>query len=244
MIREGMRAMVFSAHAADFCSRAGGTIARIVDAGGTVQVIDMTYGIRCESQALWTKEPRPTYEEVRAIRKQELHDAAATLGAQISCFGFEDSPLVLGPDRRLQILDAIREFRPDLVLSHWIQDIMHPDHVETTQAVLWACSYSGSAGIETAHPPFGRAPLVCYETTLGTSPIAKFLPNLYVDITPVFERKIEALKKLAGGQPPLPEAYTILARYRALEARHCGGLGAECEFAEAFGRLGTEAVGV
>jgi 4-oxalomesaconate hydratase len=243
MIREGMRALVFSAHAADFCSRAGGTIARIVDAGGSVQVIDMSYGIRCESPALWPREPRPTHEEVRAIRKQEIAEAASILGAQISCFGFEDSPLVLGPERRLQILDAIREFKPDLVLSHWIRDIMHPDHVETTEAVLWACSYSNAAGIETSNAPFGRPPLVCYETTLGTSPVAGFVPNLYVDVTPVFARKIEALKKLAA-QPPLPEAYTILGRYRALEARHCGGLGAECEFAEAFARMGAEAVGV
>jgi len=41
------RVLVFSAHAADFCSRAGGTIARYVDAGSTVHVCDMTFGERC-----------------------------------------------------------------------------------------------------------------------------------------------------------------------------------------------------
>ena len=34
LIREGRRVLVFSAHAADYCSRAGGTIARLVEAGG------------------------------------------------------------------------------------------------------------------------------------------------------------------------------------------------------------------
>ena len=242
MVREGMRALVFSAHAADFCSRAGGTIARIVDAGGTVRVLDMTYGVRCESPALWTRVPRPTPEEVRAVRKREIELAASILGTEIACFGFEDSPLVLGPDRRLRILDAIREFRPDLVLSHWIQDLMHPDHAETTQAVLWACSYCGAGGIQTAHPPVGRPDLVCYETTLGTAPVAKFLPNLYVDVTGVFDRKQKALAQLAA-QPLLTDAYAILGRYRALEARHSGGLGPACEFAEAFVRLGVEVGG-
>ena len=52
MIFDARRVLVFSAHAADFCSRAGGTIARLVEAGAAVQVCDMTYGERCESPAL------------------------------------------------------------------------------------------------------------------------------------------------------------------------------------------------
>ena len=49
MIREGRRVLVFSAHAADFCSRAGGTIARLTDKGSEVRVYDLSYGEKCES---------------------------------------------------------------------------------------------------------------------------------------------------------------------------------------------------
>ena len=240
MIQEGMRVIVFSAHAADFCSRAGGTIIRFIEAGGTVHVHDMTYGERLESPALWARNPRPTLDEVKAIRKAEIEAAAGILGAAIECFDFGDGPLVLGPERRLQVLDAIRVFRPDLVLSHWINDLLHPDHVETTQAVLWACRYCGALGIETAHAPCSRPPLVCYETNLGTASVSKFLPQIYVDITSVIDRKIEALKKLAA-QPQLPASYEVLARYRALEAQTTAEI-ADCQFAEGFVRIGTQAV--
>ena len=240
MIQDGMRVLVFSAHAADFCSRAGGAIIRFVEAGGTVQVHDMTYGERCESPALWARDTRPTIDEVKAIRREEIEAAAGILGASIACFDFGDSPLVLGPERRLEVLDAIRAFRPDLVLSHWINDLMHPDHVETTQAALWACSYCNSGGIETAHDPCPRPSLICYETTMGTAPVSKFVPDLYVDITSVFERKIEALEKLAA-QPALSEVYEVLGRYRAIEATQVAKM-SDCRYAEGFARIGKQPV--
>ena len=239
MILEGRRAMVFSAHAADFCSRAGGTIMRLVEAGGPVQVYNMTYGERCESAALWAREETPGVEEIKAIRREEIQAAAAILGVEIDCFDFGDSPLVLDPERRLQILDAIRAFRPDLVLTHWINDIRHPDHLETAQAVLWACCYCGAPGIPTDSPPGPSPELLCFETTMATAPVSKFLPEIFVDVTAVFDRKQEALKKLAA-QPSLPEMYEILARYRGLEARDTAGL-RDCRYAEGFCRIGTEA---
>lgn len=240
MIREGMRVLVFSAHAADFCSRAGGAIIRFVEAGGTVHVHNLTFGERCESPALWAEDPYRTLEDVKEKRKAEFEAAAEILGASIDCFDFGDSPLVVGPERRLQLLEAVRRFRPDLVLSHWINDVMHPDHVETTQAVLWACSYCNAGGINTADTPCGRPLVVCYETTMGTSPVSGFVPDLYVDISSVFEQKINALKKLAA-QPPLPEVYTVLNRYRAIEAQHMAGMN-DCRYAEGFARIGKEPV--
>ncbi len=36
--------LVFSAYAADFCSRAGGTLAKYVRKGDEVHVTDLTYG--------------------------------------------------------------------------------------------------------------------------------------------------------------------------------------------------------
>ena len=82
---------------------------------------------------------------------------------------------------------------------------------------------------------------MCYETTLGTSPVAKFMPNLYVDITHVLERKKEALRELAT-QPKLPDNYEFLARFRGIEAQQTAWI-RECVYAEAFCRIGTEAGG-
>ncbi|MDP6777121.1 MAG: PIG-L deacetylase family protein [Candidatus Latescibacteria bacterium] len=241
MIQDDMRVLVFSGHAADFCSRAGGTIIRLVERGGTVHVVGMTYGEKCESAALWADGKKPSLDEVKTARKAEMEAAVAILGATVDCFDFGDSPLVLDPERRLQVLDAIRAFRPELVLTHWINDLLHPDHAETTQGVLWASCYCGAPGITTRHDPCPRPTVVCYETTMGTAPVSKYVPDLYVDITSTFDRKMEALKAFEA-QPALPEVYEVLNRYRAIESQHVAGLPG-CRYAEGFARIGKEGVG-
>lgn len=241
MIRAGRRALVFSAHAADFCSRAGGTIARLADAGGTVRVYDMSYGEKCESPALWARKPAPTLDEVKASRWQEMQAAAAVLGAQIECLDWGDSPLEVGAERRQELLGLLRAFQPDLVLTHWIDDVLHPDHVECSRAVVWASRYCSRPGLDLDGPPCPAPQVAFYETTLGTAPVARFLPNLFVDISPVQARKYEALSHLRA-QPDLPDRYEVLARYRALEAQSTAWMQG-CAFAEAYVRLGTEAAG-
>ena len=59
------RVLVFSAHAADFCSRAGGTIARFVDAGTAVHIHDLSFGERCEAPALYALDPTPSLDEIK-----------------------------------------------------------------------------------------------------------------------------------------------------------------------------------
>ena len=79
-----MRILVFSAHPADFCSRAGGTIAKHVRAGAQVRVVSLTYGERSESGGLFAEGARPPLDEVRAVRHEEGTRAAGILGAEIA----------------------------------------------------------------------------------------------------------------------------------------------------------------
>lgn len=240
LIESGKRVLVFSAHAADFCSRAGGTIARFVEAGSQVEVRDMSYGEKCESPAIWAGQNGVTHAEVKAIREREIEAAAGILGAGICCFDFGDSPLVVGPERRHQVLEAVRAFRPHLVLTHWLDDFLHPDHVEAAQAALWACRYCNAPGIDTEYPPCARPTVMCFECVLGSAPACEFTPDLYVDVSAVFERKLEALRQLAA-QPQLPRGYEILARYRALEASTVAGM-TGIEYAEGFCRIVAQTV--
>jgi LmbE family N-acetylglucosaminyl deacetylase len=66
-----------------------------------------------------------------------------------------------------------------------------------------------------------------FEPTIGTASRVGFVPDHYVDISDVFEQKVEALKKLAG-QPKLVPDYTLCNRWRGIE---CGR-----QYAEAFKR--------
>ncbi|MEC8992935.1 MAG: PIG-L deacetylase family protein [Candidatus Latescibacterota bacterium] len=240
MIRGDRRVLVFSAHAADFCSRAGGTIARLTEAGSQVHIVDFTYGERCESPALWARDPAPSIEEVKAIRADEIKAAAGVLGATSQCLDFDDCPLLIGAERSNQLLDLLRAQAPDLLLTHWHRDIMHPDHVAATEAVIWASRYCFRPGLDGADP-VPSPQVVFYETTLGTAPVARYIPSVFVDISQTIDRKREALEKFEA-QPGLAERYRWLARYRALEAQSTAWMKG-CEYAEGFVRFGSEAAG-
>jgi 4-oxalomesaconate hydratase len=190
---------------------------------------------------LWAQEPPPSIQRIKEIRGQEMTASASVLGATIDCLDWGDSPLVVGVDRQQHLLELFREFQPDLVLTHWKDDVLHPDHMECTRAVIWASRYCFRPGLDVDHPPCPSPQVALYETTLGTAPVAGFLPNLFVDISEVQERKTDALRHLAA-QPDLAERYATLAAYRAMEAQSTAWMKG-CRFAEAFVRLGTEAAG-
>ena len=241
MIRGDRRVLVFSAHAADFCSRAGGTIARLTEAGSKVHIVAFSYGERCESPALWARDPVPTLDEIKSIRADEIQAAASVLGATAECLDLGDCPLLIGPERRVALLEVLRKHETDMLLSHWHNDILHPDHMAATEAVVWASRYCFRPGLDGEAPPVPSPQVIFYETTLGTAPVARYIPSLFVDITSTIERKREALEHFQA-QPGLAERYGWLARYRALEAQSTAWMKG-CDFAEGFVRLGTEAGG-
>ena len=73
------RILVFSAHAADFCSRCGGTIIKHVSAGGTVRVVALTYGEQGQSWELWKEESGKSLDEVKTIKRREAETAAGAV---------------------------------------------------------------------------------------------------------------------------------------------------------------------
>jgi len=240
-IKSGRSVIVFSAHAADFCSRAGGTIARLTSAGSPVHIVDFTYGERCESPALWERKPVPSIDDIKTIRAKEISKAASVLGATVECFDYGDCPLLIGPERRGQVLDLLRSKQPDLLMTHWKGDILHPDHCTATEAVIWASRYCFRPGAEADLQPCPSPQVLFYETTLGTAPIAEYIPRLYVDISESYRTKCVALDHFHA-QPGLSERYGILAKYRALEAQSTAWMKG-CEYAEGFIPLSTQAVG-
>src|SRR6516165_601230 len=109
--------MVIGAHAADFVWRAGGAIAAMTAAGGEASVIALSYGERGESGELWKQEGQ-TIEHVKEVRHSEAERAAAALGAEFACLDLGDYPLEIDTDALLAITERIREFAPDVLITH------------------------------------------------------------------------------------------------------------------------------
>ncbi|MDP3063221.1 MAG: PIG-L deacetylase family protein [Chloroflexota bacterium] len=238
-----MKVLVFSAHCADFCSRAGGTIAKYVRKGDAVRVVVLSYGERSESGGLYAGGAKPALEEVGRIRHEEATRVASILGAEIRFLDWGDLSFDYSADRAKRLADEIRSFQPDVMLTHHGPDLVSVDHDTTWRLAARATQMARMPGLESVHAPSGPAPLFLFEATVPLTELEGFNPDFYVDVTDVWKVKLEALEVFRPSQGFLASWYTDLAKRRAFQARTISGQSG-IEYAEAFERtrpwVGTE----
>lgn len=232
------RMLVIGAHSADFVWRAGGAIAVTTAGGGTARVIALSYGERGESGELW-KEEGMTVERVKEVRRGEAERAAVALGADFEGLDLGDYPLVVDRDGLQAIAAAIRDFAPDVLLTHTDRDPFNPDHAEAFFAVEKARALAAGAGTASAFGgPFQPPELLLFEP--HQPELCNFTPTVFVDITPVIEQKRAAMAEMQA-QQHLHTYYEELAARRGNHARRSSGNKA-IEFAEAFQRVTPQVV--
>lgn len=224
------RLMVFSAHALDFLWRCSGTIARYRKIGADVQIVSLTCGERGESNAVWNRQPGITAESVREIRKQEAARVATILDAEIKFLDWDDHPIDIPTARILELGDMIKSFRPNIVLTHFTADFHNPDHAVASDAVIKAVRCASVVGTSPSLSPCDRIDLYMFEP--GFSDQIGFVPNVYIDITDVMDKKIEAMES-THTQKYLVETYKECASRRGYAAGRFSHSSA-CKFAEAF----------
>ena len=199
--------LAVSAHPADFCSRAGGTLIKHVQAGDRVKVIWLTCGETDESHYLIEQRPGISVDEVRRIREAEAFACAAVVGAEGTMMGYSDNPLRMTRKRIKALAQEMADFQPDILLTHWKDELTYPTHLLTTRAAIQAALMVKCV-----------RDIRFFEPNIGTAARVGFVPDHYVDISDVFERKLEALKMLKA-QPKLVEMYTICNKWRGIEVR-------------------------
>ena len=226
------RVLVIGAHSADFVWRAGGAVAVATRNGGTAQVIALSYGERGESGELW-KEPGQTIEHVKAVRHKEAEKAATALGAEFVALDFGDYPLEVGPERFTQVVDAIREFAPDVLITHTDTDPFNPDHPVAYAAVDRARSLAAGAGVSSAFATIKPPQLFLFEP--HQPELCNFTPTVHVDITRVWEQKVAAMGEMKA-QQYLQTYYAQRGEQRGNHARRASG-NADVRYGESFQRV-------
>jgi len=226
------RMMVIGAHSADFVWRAGGAVAVTATNGGTAKVIALSYGERGESGELW-KEEGQTIDNVKKIRHGEAERAAQALGATFECLDLGDYPLDIDVDRLKLISDKIREFAPDVLITHTDTDPFNPDHPVAYAAVNRARGLAAGAGVSSAFKTI--SPPVMYLFEPHQPELCNFTPNTFVDITNVMEAKKTAMQEMKA-QKYLQTYYTQRADQRGNHARRSSG-NQDIRQAEAFQRV-------
>lgn len=224
--------LVVSAHAADFVWRAGGAIATVTSRGGQALVVALSYGERGESGELWS-EPGQTVERVKSIRHEEASRAAEILGASFRCLDWGDYPLEAGREATEELTSVIREWAPHVILTHPERDPFNPDHPVAYQVTERARQLASGAGVASAFQTVPPAEVLAFEP--HQSELCGFVPTTFLDITPVFPKKQQAMEAIAS-QRYLVSYYTAMAQRRANHARRISG-DRSIQYAEAFQRL-------
>jgi 4-oxalomesaconate hydratase len=226
------RVQVIGAHSADFVWRAGGAVAVAAESGGTAEVIALSYGERGESGELWKQEGQ-TVENVKKVRHAEAEAAAAALGASFRCLDLGDYPLQIDADALTAIADAIREFAPDVLVTHTDRDPFNPDHPVAHAAVDRARGLAAGAGVQSAFATVKPPALFLFEP--HQPELCNFTPTTFVDITSVIEKKTAAMAEMKA-QQYLQTYYAQRAEQRGNHARRASG-NQDARYAEAFQRV-------
>lgn len=224
--------LVVGAHSADFVWRSAGSIAVTTAQDGEALVLALSYGERGESGNLW-KEPNQTVENVKRIRHEQAAQASEILGARFECLDLGDYPLRLTDEALGRLVGVLREFAPEVVLTHTPVDPFNPDHPTAYQAVQKARLLVAGAGVASAFERIQPPDLYAFEP--HQPELSEFYPNTFIDITRVMDKKIAAMEVIAA-QSYLKDYYAELASRRGNHARRISGK-ADIKFAEALQRM-------
>lgn len=228
---KAQRAMVVVAHPDDMEFGCGGTVAAWVDEGLEVVLVVATDGSKGSADVEMSS------EQLIRIRQQEQRDAAEVLGVREVVFlGYPDGYLEHTLDLRKDIARAIRQFRPDRLItmtpyrSFAINAyVNHPDHLAVGDATL-AAVYP-TARDRLTFPDLAAGGLEPHKVrevyVYGVEH-----PDCWIDISATLDRKIAALRKHASQIADM-DGMAERMRQRAAEV----GQGHEMSAAECFKRF-------
>ncbi|AWJ88201.1 PIG-L domain-containing protein (plasmid) [Azospirillum sp. TSH58] len=231
---QNKRALVLSAHSADFVWRAGGAIALHQKKGYEVTIVCLSYGERGESAKLW-KQEGCTLDHVKAERRKEAEAAAKALNAHdIQFFDLGDYPLEIDREAKFRLVDVIRKVQPAFLMSHSHYDPYNTDHSYATKVLMECRMIAQAWGHNPGQKVLGAPQLYLFEPHQTEQ--MGWKPDVFLDITEVWDNKRAAIECMAG-QEHLWDYYTNLAQNRGNHfRRNSGGQagGRNARYAEGF----------
>jgi LmbE family N-acetylglucosaminyl deacetylase len=181
-----LRILVFGAHPDDCEHKVGGTAALWANRGHHVKFVSLTNG----DAGHWHMAGGPLARR----RLFEAQKAAEVLGVEVTeVLDIHDGELMPTLENRKTLVRLIRQWQPDIVLSHRPYDWSHPDHHHTGELVLDAQSSAG---------PKNFCPLTSRSTRSLRAVVwyydryqrpCSFEPDLVVAIDDVADQKAKAL---------------------------------------------------
>ena len=172
--------LAIGSHPDDVELSCSGTIAKEVDRGKKVGILDLTRG------ELGTRGTAET-------RDKEAKNAAEILGVSVrENLEFSDAFFINNTAHQLEIIKILRKYRPEIVLCNAVDD-RHIDHGKGAKLTSDACFLSGLRKIETIYDGESQQawrPKHVYHYIQWKN----LKPDVVVDISGYIDKKMESVK--------------------------------------------------
>lgn len=172
--------LIFAAHPDDAELSMGGTIAKLINSGLKVGIVDLSRGELGTRGSAETrlKEAQKASEILKITHRENL--------------SLKDGSIKVNEDYLIKIVSRIRKYQPKIIFAPYFND-RHPDHVGCGLLVKEALFFSGLSKFvtednEKIQIPFRPKKLFYYMQTY------EFKPTFIVDISDTFEIKMNAIK--------------------------------------------------
>lgn len=178
-----IRIIMIGAHPDDCDNGGGGTAILYASMGYAVKFVAVTNGdAGHQTQGGGALAKR---------RIAEAKEAGKRFGVEYDVLDNHDGELTPTLDIRLQIIRKIREWNADVVIAPRTNDY-HPDHRYTGVLVQDAAYMVGVPNVAPDTPPLKKNPVFLYFQDYFQRP-NPFRPDVAVDITSVFDKKVYAM---------------------------------------------------
>lgn len=175
--------VVIGAHPDDADIKAGGTAIKLVEKGHNVLFVSLTNG----DAGHFNKGGG----HLAKIRRAEAQEAGRRFGVTYKVLDYHDGELMPTLDLRLQIIRIIRQWNANIVIGPRPYDY-HPDHRSTALALQDAAYMVIVPNVASDTPALKVNPVFLYVQDRFQKPYP-FTPDIAVDISDVFQKKIHAM---------------------------------------------------
>jgi LmbE family N-acetylglucosaminyl deacetylase len=159
----------------------GAAVARSIERGGSGVFLSLSLGERGAPKSI----PVARYAE---MQRAAMEKAAALLGATAAFLPYPDGEIPFHEESALRVADAIREHKPDVIVTHW-NGSWHKDHQNCHLLVHDAIFYAGLATLERKLPAHSAGKVYYAENWEDAD---KFQADVFLNVEAVYDKWMEA----------------------------------------------------
>jgi LmbE family N-acetylglucosaminyl deacetylase len=228
-----MIVFAIGSHPDDIEFMMGGTLLLLKDRGCELHYMNIANG-SCGTQV-------HSKEEIIRIRREESMRAAAYVGAVYHESIADDLAVFYTQDLISRVAAEVREVKPDIVLTLSLLDYME-DHMNAARIAVTASFVRTMRNYETSppRPPILKDTALYHALPYGLTDMIRrpVVPEFYVDVSSVIDRKAEFLSRHASQKDWLDKSQGLDSYLIAMRemSRKVGGMSGRLEYAEGWRR--------